>query len=451
MGLSVVIIGAGLAGLTAALILQEQGVDVQVYEAKERVGGRVLTAKIDDQLVEFGGQNISDGGEAKTMRYLIDQLGLKVERQQIERLGAFFDGKELHNEEDLTADLRKNLKGLKTRLEELGQSCSNMKQVCDVLIKDNPLLYKHLEGRLRAYEGGALEELSPRYVSTLYHMIEGGLAPAHETIREDRDFIAIDMVKGGNSCLPESMARELGDRLHLESPLKKVTKKRDGKLVLSFAGGETISADKVILTIPCSTYEKVSFDEAVLPAQQLNQIKQVPYSKGGKILLTMPINKNSSPYLYAVDQMGVCFRLSGSKVVTLYLPTPFSALSLSSIYEKEKGMLEAMYGPLRKDQSSPLYSLDVPFASYIGPMGYSWANDPYARGSYSHLKAGQEEVFGKLIDCGKYKVKALFAPIDQRLYFAGEHTCIDPVIAGTMEAACESGMRIAKIILDEKR
>jgi len=44
-------------------------------------------------------------------------------------------------------------------------------------------------------------------------------------------------------------------------------------------------------------------------------------------------------------------------------------------------------------------------------------------------------------------VKTLFAPIDQMLYFAGEHATILLETPGTIEAACESGERAARMIL----
>jgi len=43
-------------------------------------------------------------------------------------------------------------------------------------------------------------------------------------------------------------------------------------------------------------------------------------------------------------------------------------------------------------------------------------------------------------------VKTLFKPIDNRLYFAGEHASVLLDIPGTMEAACESGERTARMI-----
>jgi len=51
----VVVIGAGLAGLTTAYRLKQQGMDVELYEARGRVGGRILSVHINTQIGELGG------------------------------------------------------------------------------------------------------------------------------------------------------------------------------------------------------------------------------------------------------------------------------------------------------------------------------------------------------------------------------------------------------------
>ena len=59
--MSVVVIGAGLAGLSAAITLQEAGVDVEVFEASDRVGGRVTTDIVDGFRLDRGFQLINSG------------------------------------------------------------------------------------------------------------------------------------------------------------------------------------------------------------------------------------------------------------------------------------------------------------------------------------------------------------------------------------------------------
>ena len=71
---SVVVVGAGIAGLTAAYRLSKLGVDVTVLEASERVGGRMSTDRRDGYLIDRGAQFLSDG--YSVIHDLIRELGL---------------------------------------------------------------------------------------------------------------------------------------------------------------------------------------------------------------------------------------------------------------------------------------------------------------------------------------------------------------------------------------
>jgi monoamine oxidase len=76
---SVVVVGAGLAGLSAAVRLMKDGANVTVVEARDRVGGRVLTLRdafARGQHAEAGGDFIDDSQE--DIRRLADQYGLTV-------------------------------------------------------------------------------------------------------------------------------------------------------------------------------------------------------------------------------------------------------------------------------------------------------------------------------------------------------------------------------------
>ncbi|WP_220087736.1 flavin monoamine oxidase family protein, partial [Burkholderia multivorans] len=72
----VVIVGAGPTGLTAARTLTAAGRSVVVLEARDRVGGRTWTDRIDGQMFEIGGQWISPDQTA--ILDLVDELGLST-------------------------------------------------------------------------------------------------------------------------------------------------------------------------------------------------------------------------------------------------------------------------------------------------------------------------------------------------------------------------------------
>ncbi|HNH86600.1 MAG TPA: FAD-dependent oxidoreductase, partial [Solirubrobacterales bacterium] len=73
----VVVVGAGLAGLSAARELTRRGVEVAVVEARDRVGGRILNEPIGDgEIVELGGQWVGPGQDQ--VLALIQELGLET-------------------------------------------------------------------------------------------------------------------------------------------------------------------------------------------------------------------------------------------------------------------------------------------------------------------------------------------------------------------------------------
>ena len=85
----VVVIGAGMAGLTAARALAEAGLKVLVVEAQDRVGGRILTRHVGSEAIELGAEFIH--GRPPELWALIDEAGLET----YERSGAqvcFEDG-----------------------------------------------------------------------------------------------------------------------------------------------------------------------------------------------------------------------------------------------------------------------------------------------------------------------------------------------------------------------
>src|SRR5262245_4697340 len=70
----VVVVGAGLAGLSAARTLSDAGVDVVVLEARDRVGGRTHSVMEDGRLIEYGGQWL--GPTQNRALALVEEFGL---------------------------------------------------------------------------------------------------------------------------------------------------------------------------------------------------------------------------------------------------------------------------------------------------------------------------------------------------------------------------------------
>lgn len=126
----IAIIGAGLAGLTIAHRLRQKNYDVEIYEARPRIGGRILTALIKNfdgeySLAELGGQNLADGGDASHILSLAKELNVEVQQDTYPFTRAFFDGQIFHDHSSLIASMPFSRDNLEARLMNL-QSPSNL-------------------------------------------------------------------------------------------------------------------------------------------------------------------------------------------------------------------------------------------------------------------------------------------------------------------------------------
>src|SRR5580704_10771329 len=72
----VVVVGAGMAGLTAARSLAEDGLKVLVIEARDRIGGRIWTQRIGDEAIELGAEFVH--GRPPELWALIDEAGIET-------------------------------------------------------------------------------------------------------------------------------------------------------------------------------------------------------------------------------------------------------------------------------------------------------------------------------------------------------------------------------------
>jgi monoamine oxidase len=448
----VVVVGGGIAGLTTAYRLEQHGADVHLYEARGRVGGRILTITINGNIAELGGQNFSDGGQAENLHRLIEEFDLELTKTRVGlKHTYYFTGEKFVSVQQLLSSRQFHPEHLRAELIDLMQRSGNMQQVLNGIFEEEDLLYKVLAVRLAAYEGAPIEKLSPCYSETLYHMLLGGISSAHQVNAvEEETYVELLSVKGGNALLPEKMAERLKDRVHLNQILTRVSKDIDGSFLLTFQGGQKIKADILVLAIPCSVYDQIKFEEEVIFSERLESIKNVQYGTNAKILVPFP--KLPLDRLGLLNDRAVCFFNHENSVLTVYYTGSaswFSADTIMQTYNQERRMLEMGFEERCPLFIPPLFAKDQHFGNYEGVVGYSWPNDPYAKGSYSYIGPGQEALLTAVKEEQGEIVRTLFAPIDHKLYFAGEHASTSMDVPGTMEAACESGERAARMILND--
>ncbi len=170
----IVVIGAGLAGLTVAYRLYEQGYkNIEIYEARGRVGGRVFSVHLMNSIVELGGYNIPDGGEAPTLRALAHEIDLSLLEDEIELKQAFYD-----QETDTSIDILelqqelfplKDKIALRSKLKSLAARSKNMEEVLLALFPHKGILYRSPVLKFAGYEGGYPAQVSVDAWEDLYY------------------------------------------------------------------------------------------------------------------------------------------------------------------------------------------------------------------------------------------------------------------------------------------
>lgn len=437
------VIGAGLAGLTAAYRLQQAGQRVQLFEASNRLGGRVYSVLLNGSLVELGGQSIFDGDPATHILNLIAELGLETEGIQVEFAPrkCLIDGTQFAMR-DRIATHRLSPDTLYDTLEKLSQSSANLEALLQALFPQDSALRQVLSVCLACYEGGPVHRLSPRLLETLYSLLSRGF-PRHSGHAFDRRW-----VKGGNARLTEALALALGDQLFLGRALVSVEKQEDERIKLSFGNGSHVICDRVILACPPPCYAQIKVDDRLVSVNQWESMKQIAFGVNSKIICpsSSPIGSSTTCLLRNL----VLYSPDGvSPYATLYYADPDLPENPDDYavqYARDRSALEAMIGT-RLSREAPRLPPSQQFENSSTPIYMNWNHQPFTQGSYSYLAAEQETQYTELTTYKGESVKRLFAPIEDRLFFAGEHTTTLIDIAGTMEAAVESGERMARAVM----
>jgi monoamine oxidase len=462
----VAIIGGGIAGLSAALTLKDQGVYADVYESSARIGGRMHS-----DWTEFGTGFWDNGQQAELCGELIDSghktiqaLANRFKLPMVDLLRAQPSGTEDTNwifGSDYTT----------------AQAAADFKPVNAILTKQINAAGYPTTYNSSTPTGQMLDQMSVH--DWIANYVPGGLSSKFGTLlnsayneeygAETTDQSSLNLVYligyqaggfnvlgqsderfhivGGNSNLPIAIANSLpSGSIHYGYRMSSVALNSDGSIKVTFSNGTSITADEVILCMSFSVLRTLDYSNAGFDPLKQTAITQI--GSGHNVKLNVQFDSRlwnaqgstGSIYTDLAMQCGwdVTRGQSGPTGILVEYPGANTSISLgqSSPYTTTANnpavkkavqtylqQLEAIY-PGISAQWNGKAMLSTPFT------------DPNLLCSYSYWKPGQYTGFS-----GYEKMR------QGNIHFAGEHCSIN--FQGYMEGGAQEGIRAANEVLGD--
>lgn len=462
-GGSIAIVGGGIAGLTCALSLLDRGLESTVYEASDRLGGRMWTNRTHwaaGQISEWGGELI-DSGHA-TMLALADRFGLPVDDLLAAQPAGSSDTYRVHGGYVAKAQVDAEFDAI-WRQVKADLSAATYPQTWDRYSATGSALsamsiYDWIESRVPGGHDSALGE-----ILDLAYAIEFGADTVDQSAlnliyllayqptpykRELAMFGVSDEqyhIRGGNQQLPEAIAAHLGDRVVTGHRLVRIKQTAGGRYELSFArGNQTIVAtyDHVVLALPFAAYT-FDYAQAGFDARKRQAIAELGRGHNGKLHLQFQQRGwlGSGPWpgvangsSYADTGYQASWEVSRAQAGTPGILVLYSGGSVTDAMRTTTAFATDSNVRVRQDAQDGLAELAPVYPGLVwnGKATQSiWHKAPLYNASYSFYRPGQYTQF------------AGYEAVSQgNIHFCGEHTTID--YQGYMEGGAYTGVETAK-------
>jgi monoamine oxidase len=400
----IAIVGAGAAGLGAAHALKDSGLSVLVLEARERIGGRAWTIQPAPGIIFDVGCGWLHSADQNSFTAIAKQLNFDIDKTRPPwREQSFDTGFPLAERRDFIAALDAFYDRADEAAENGGDDTAS--HYLEPGNRWNPMIHAistYINGteldRVSIEDMAAYEDTGTNWrVRQGY----GALVAAYGA----RCPVALNTVV--------TLIDRSGTQLRIETSRGRLT------------------AAKVIVTVPTNIIaeEAIRFHPA-LP-EKLAAARGLPLGVDDKVMLALdeperlPIDGNLRGATLRTASGSFHLRPFGQPCIEGFFGGAFAR----ELEDRGEGALAAE----SIDQIASLLGSD--YRRKLKPLAESrWARDPFARGAYSHALPGH---------AGDRAVLA--APVDGRLFFAGEAT--SPEFFSTAHGARDSGQRAAKEVI----
>ncbi|WP_336715246.1 flavin monoamine oxidase family protein [Arthrobacter sp. USHLN218] len=401
------VLGAGLAGLAAATQLEADGMDVTVFEARERVGGRLWSETIEAGrkepcVIERGAEFVLSG--YTSMRRLLDVTGL-----DLVDTGMSYYVRALADTPDITTD---DVVGAGREAAAIAKTFTSPPSAEEVLqrLDLEPRLVDALRARIEISTAVAASDVS---AETLENIASFEPRPSWR-------------VSGGNQELPKALAARLTGTIRFGEFVQAVEATDEGYIVRASTGSSRY--DSVVVALPLALIRGASAVTMPLPEWKVTVLNRVLQGDAAKLHIPLREVPETSAVMSTKDRFWTWTAMDATGSVT---PVLNSFMGSPAALDNTRAAVshDAWAAQAR------LIRPDLAFGDLDSAVSTIWRNDPLARGSYAAYSPATN----------REDIERLEQPVGN-IYFAGEYA--DPDFTGLMEGAIRSGERAANRIRD---
>ena len=449
---SVVVIGAGLAGLSCVYRLHRHGIAATLYEAQERIGGRCFSLRgfFDaGQTAEHGGQYIDSRHHhirslAKELRIpLVDKFEQSFPAGSLDPI--WLDGG-LRDMADVFADFDAFIRRLRADYRRVGRYFYNQAGP-EAVEFDQLTMTEWFEANLPSGAGSLLGLALGTFMQSFFGLESDDLSAINLFEAFVIPYPGADerfRVAGGNDMIVQGLQRALPPQAIVTGhALEAAWTRGDGRVGLRFSGvANDVVADRVVFALPFTVLRDLDLSGLALSSRKRRAIAELAMGTNAKLNLqldrsfaaldwTGSFPSDEPHYLTWDTTYGQTSPAPGTPVLTV-----FNGGNEGASYST--GMAHA--------PASPSVVADVLANLERGVPGVteawnglafldSWVDDPWVRGSYAGFGPGQYTDFWGFLGLREGPV-----------HFAGEHT--STFSQGFLNGGVESGERAAREVMN---